>query len=56
MAQTTCTQCNAWYSSERELRVHLVTVHRIFGPEQSDSKLDDTDMEVAAVHRDQPVS
>ena len=35
MAQTTCSECNAQYSSERELRDHLATAHRKFGTAQS---------------------
>jgi hypothetical protein len=35
MAQTTCSECNAQYNSERELRDHLATAHRKFGTAQS---------------------
>ena len=56
MAQTTCSQCNAWYSSERELRDHLGTAHRIFGSEQSNPKPDDAIIEVAAATPIQPAS
>jgi len=35
MARIACIQCNAWYSSERELRDHAQTAHRKVGPEQS---------------------
>jgi hypothetical protein len=35
MARTTCSQCNAWYSSEGDLRDHMRTAHRAFGSEQS---------------------
>jgi hypothetical protein len=37
MAQTTCSECNAQYNSERELRDHLATAHRKFGTAQSSS-------------------
>jgi hypothetical protein len=56
MAQTACSQCNAWYSSERELRDHMWAAHRIFGSGQSNSKPDDTNLKVAAVPPNQPVS
>jgi hypothetical protein len=35
MARITCSQCNAGYNSERELRDHLRMAHREFGSEQS---------------------
>ena len=28
MARVICSQCNAWYSSEPELRQHMQTAHR----------------------------
>jgi len=28
MARITCSQCNAWYDSQRELREHMKTGHR----------------------------
>jgi hypothetical protein len=31
MTQTTCSECFACYSSERELRDHMATAHRKFG-------------------------
>ena len=31
----TCPHCNAWYNSERELRNHMQTAHRVFGAGQS---------------------
>jgi hypothetical protein len=34
-ARIICSQCNGWYVSERELRDHMQTTHRWFGPEQS---------------------
>ena len=41
MARITCSQCNAWYSSERELQEHMKTAHRQGGSEQSVQR-DDT--------------
>jgi hypothetical protein len=35
VAETTCSECNARYSSEGELRDHWVTAHRKFGTAQS---------------------
>jgi len=35
IAPTTCSQCNAWYSSERELRDHMRTAHPWVGSEQT---------------------
>jgi hypothetical protein len=35
MAPITCIQCNAWYSSERELRHHMQMAHRVFGAEHN---------------------
>ena len=35
MAPITCSQCNGWYDSERELRDHMQTAHRRFVSEQS---------------------
>jgi len=34
-ARVTCSECNGWYVSERELRDHMQTVHRRFVLEQS---------------------
>ena len=34
-ARITCSQCNGWYDSERELRDHMQTAHRRFVSEQS---------------------
>lgn len=42
MAQITCSECNAWYNSERELLDHKKTAHRGFGSEQSGSQPGDT--------------
>jgi hypothetical protein len=33
LARITCTECNGWYNSERELRAHMLTAHRRFLPE-----------------------
>ena len=38
MARITCSECNASYNSERELREHKKTAHRGFGSEQSSSQ------------------
>jgi uncharacterized membrane protein len=35
MARITCSQCNAWYSTERELRDHMQTAHRQAGSEHT---------------------
>lgn len=35
MALLTCIQCNAWYSSERELRHHMQMAHREFWSEEN---------------------
>ena len=35
MARIACSQCNAWYSSDRELRDHMQTAHRTFVVENS---------------------
>ena len=42
MAQTTCSQCDGWYASERELQDHMQTAHRRSVPEQSTSHRDGT--------------
>ena len=34
-ARITCSECNGWYNSERELRDHMQTAHRRFVPELS---------------------
>lgn len=54
MAQTTCSECNAHYNSERELREHLGAVHRGFGSEQSSSQPSSTESELPAVPAEQP--
>ena len=35
VARITCSECNGWYDSERELRDHMQTAHRRFVSEQS---------------------
>ncbi len=35
VARLTCSLCNGWYNSERELRDHMQTVHRRFVSEQN---------------------
>jgi hypothetical protein len=35
VARITCSQCNGWYNSERELRDHMQTAHRRLVSEQS---------------------
>jgi hypothetical protein len=34
-ARITCSQCNGWFDSERELRDHMQAAHRRFVSEQS---------------------
>ena len=34
MARITCSQCNAFYNSEHELRDHMLTAHRHASSEQ----------------------
>jgi hypothetical protein len=41
-ARITCSQCNAWYDSERELSEHMTTAHRVGGSEQGSSHRDGT--------------
>jgi hypothetical protein len=55
MAQTTCSRCSAQYNSERELRDHLGTAHRKFGPEQSSSESSNTKLDLPAVLANHPV-
>jgi hypothetical protein len=55
MPQTSCSQCNAWYNSERDLRDHLRTVHRKFGSEQSSSEPGDSALAIVAAPVNQPV-
>ncbi len=49
MARITCSQCNAWYDSERELREHMKTAHRGGGSEQSSSRGDGTEQDSAKI-------
>jgi len=42
MARITCTECNSWYESERELRDHMQTAHRRFVSEPSVFQNDST--------------
>ena len=35
VARITCSQCNGWYDSERELWDHMKAAHHRFVPEQS---------------------
>ena len=42
VARITCSQCNGWYDSERELRDHMQTAHRRFVPEQNTFQSDRT--------------
>ena len=35
VARITCSECNSWYASERELWDHMQTAHRKFVSEQS---------------------
>ena len=34
LGRITCSQCNGWYNSERELRDHMQTAHRRFVSDQ----------------------
>jgi hypothetical protein len=45
MARITCSHCNAWYDSERELREHMKTAHRWVGPGQGRSHSDGTEQD-----------
>jgi hypothetical protein len=49
MARITCSQCNAWYDSERELGEHMKTAHRVCGPEQGSSQRDGTEQDSAKI-------
>ena len=40
VARMTCSLCNGWYNSERELRDHMQTVHRRFVSDQSTFQTD----------------
>jgi len=54
MAQTTCSECSARYSLERELHDHLVTAHRKFGTAQSSFAPRDKKTGVSAALANQP--
>jgi hypothetical protein len=41
-ARITCSQCDGWYSSERELRDHMQAAHRRFDSEQNTFQHGDT--------------
>jgi hypothetical protein len=49
MARITCSQCNAWYDSERELCEHMKTAHRGGGSEQANSLRDGTEQDSAKI-------
>jgi hypothetical protein len=42
VARITCSQCDGWYDSERELRDHMQTAHRRFVSDQSASQAGNT--------------
>ena len=48
MCQGTCSQCNAQYNSERELRDHMGRAHRKFIPEPDQNGLNNPPAELAA--------
>jgi hypothetical protein len=54
MRETTCGECNAQYSSERELRDHLAMAHRKFGTAQSSFAPLDKEVRVSAAVVDPP--
>jgi hypothetical protein len=49
IARIVCSQCNAWYDTERELRDHIETAHRGRGPGQSSSLRDRTEQDSADI-------
>jgi hypothetical protein len=51
MGRITCSQCNAWYNSERELQEHMKTAHRQRGSEGSFER-DDTKQDIQS-HEEQ---
>ncbi len=54
MARISCSQCNAWYDSEKELREHMKTAHRQGGSEQGSSPRDGIEQDSANIQpRDQ---
>ena len=44
-----CSQCEAWYSSERELYEHRQRAHRAFTSEQSSSQLSGTTPDASTI-------
>ena len=48
-ARITCSHCNAWYDSERELDEHMKTAHRGRGSEQGSSHRDRTEQDSANI-------
>jgi hypothetical protein len=48
-AQINCSQCNAWYNSERELREHMETAHREGRSEQGSSQRDGTQQDSSKI-------
>jgi hypothetical protein len=54
MRETRCGECNAQYSSERELRDHMAMAHRKFGTAQSGFAPLDKEVHVAAAVVDPP--
>ena len=49
MGRITCSQCNAWYNSERELREHMKTAHREGRSEQGSSQRDGTQQDSSKI-------
>jgi hypothetical protein len=49
MAQATCSQCDAQYNSDRELRDHMGVAHRKFGSEQCCSEPSETQSNSSAM-------
>ena len=45
VARITCSLCNGWYNSERELGNHMQTVHRRFVSEQNTFQNDCTQLD-----------
>jgi hypothetical protein len=46
-AQITCSQCNAWYDSERELHEHMTAAHREHGSEQDSANIQPREQQTA---------
>jgi len=49
MGRITCSRCNAWYNSERELREHMKTAHREGRSEQGSSQRDGTQQDSSKI-------